>query len=166
MPNFSTHLWVGRYYPLLGVMQTTSLLVVMISDKFFTILLQEIFRFSFSNVWKFLSDVLQCFYRLDTKKRQVKDTSVNETGETEKEFYDDISIYSAIIRDARALDHGGPHAGRDPRKRLDGRAQRHRHLRRHARDEAAQRHRHGRGVQFPRRSCNDAFVTKSSGNDI
>lgn len=31
MPNFSTHLWVGRYYPLLGVMQTTSLLVVMIS---------------------------------------------------------------------------------------------------------------------------------------
>lgn len=30
MPNFSTHLWVGRYYPLLGVMQTTSLLVVMI----------------------------------------------------------------------------------------------------------------------------------------
>ena len=34
MPNFSTHLWVGRYYPLLGVMQTTSLLVVMISDGF------------------------------------------------------------------------------------------------------------------------------------
>ena len=30
MPNFSTRLWVGGYYPLLGVMQTTGSLVVMI----------------------------------------------------------------------------------------------------------------------------------------
>ena len=46
--------------------------------------------------------------------------------------------------------------GGNPRQWLDGRAQRHRHLRIHARDESGGRHCHGGGIQFPRRAGYDS----------
>ena len=80
--------------------------------------------------------------------------------------YDIIPVYSAALYDAGALGDGAPDARRHPRQRLDGRAQRHRHLRGDPCDEASPRHRHGGGVQLSRRARHDAVVTESGGNDI
>lgn len=66
----------------------------------------------------------------------------------------------AVLSDG-AADHG-----RDPRQRLDGRAQRDRHVRFHARDAAAGGHPHGGGAELPGRARHDAAQRARGGHDL